>query len=212
MERQRLGILLVDDDEEEYLITRDLFAEIEAIRCELEWAATYDAGLHAIARQEHDVYLLDYRLGSHDGIELLRAAVEQGCTAPIIMLTGQSDRDVDIAALRAGASDYLVKGQLDARLLERSIRYAIERKRAEEERERLISQLQEALANIKTLRGLLPICASCKKIRDDTGYWNQIETYIHIHTEADFSHGLCPDCIARLYPELNGEIFNKDND
>jgi FixJ family two-component response regulator len=212
MERQRLGILLVDDDEEEYLITRDLFAEIEVIRCELEWVATYDAGLHAIVRQEHDVFLLDYRLGLHDGIELLRAAVEQGCTAPIIMLTGQSDRDVDIAALRAGASDYLVKGQLDARLLERSIRYAIERKRAEEERERLISQLQEALANIKTLRGLLPICSSCKKIRDDTGYWNQIETYIHIHTEADFSHGLCPDCIARLYPELNAEMFNKGND
>ena len=64
MERQRLGILLVDDDEEEYLITRDLFAEIEGIRCDLEWVATYDAALHAINRQEHDVYLLDYRLGS----------------------------------------------------------------------------------------------------------------------------------------------------
>ena len=77
-----------------------------------------------------------------------------------------------------------------------------ERKRAEEERERLIVELQDALARIKTLRGLLPICASCKKIRDDKGYWSQIETYIRDHTEADFSHGICPACADELYPEL----------
>ena len=77
-----------------------------------------------------------------------------------------------------------------------------ERKRSEEERERLIVELQEALARIKTLSGLLPICSSCKKIRDDKGYWSQIETYIRDHTEADFSHGLCPVCADELYPEL----------
>ena len=77
-----------------------------------------------------------------------------------------------------------------------------ERKRAEEERERLIVELQQALARIKTLSGLLPICSSCKKIRDDKGDWSQIETYIRDHTEADFSHGLCPVCADELYPEL----------
>ncbi len=77
-----------------------------------------------------------------------------------------------------------------------------ERKRSEEERERLIVELQEALARIKTLSGLLPICSSCKKIRDDKGYWSQIETYIRDHTEADFSHGICPVCADELYPEL----------
>jgi PAS domain S-box-containing protein len=77
-----------------------------------------------------------------------------------------------------------------------------ERKRAEAERAQLIAHLSEALANIKTLRGLVPICAGCKKIRDDTGFWNQLETYIQAHSEAQFSHGLCPDCIRRLYPEL----------
>ena len=77
-----------------------------------------------------------------------------------------------------------------------------ERKRSEEERERLIVELQEALTRIKTLSGLLPICSSCKKIRDDKGYWSQIETYIRDHTEADFSHGLCPVCADELYPEL----------
>lgn len=77
-----------------------------------------------------------------------------------------------------------------------------ERKRAETEREKLIGQLQEALASVKTLRGLLPICASCKSIRDDRGYWNRIETYISSHSQAEFSHGLCPECEKKLYPEF----------
>ena len=80
-------------------------------------------------------------------------------------------------------------------------RMFIERKRAQDERERLIAELQGALAQVKTLKGLLPICASCKKIRDDQGYWNQIEDYISRHSKATFSHGICPECAKRLYPE-----------
>jgi uncharacterized membrane protein YccC len=72
-------------------------------------------------------------------------------------------------------------------------------KRAEEERRVLVRQLQDALANIKTLRGLLPICAWCKKIRDDHGYWNQLETYIGAHSDAEFTHGLCPACAQKLH-------------
>jgi hypothetical protein len=71
------------------------------------------------------------------------------------------------------------------------------------DRERLILQLQEALAQVKTLRGLLPICASCKKVRDDRGYWSQIETYIGHHSEAEFTHGICPECAKKLYPEYS---------
>ncbi len=77
----------------------------------------------------------------------------------------------------------------------------IERKQFEEEREKLIKELQQAMSEIKMLSGLLPICSSCKKIRDDQGYWNQIESYIQDHSEAEFSHGLCPECAKRLYPE-----------
>jgi len=84
------------------------------------------------------------------------------------------------------------------------IRDITRRKQAEAERERLIQELREALAKVKTLSGLLPICAACKKIRDDKGYWNQIETYIGDHSEVDFSHGMCPDCLQRLYPEIYG--------
>jgi PAS domain S-box-containing protein len=77
-----------------------------------------------------------------------------------------------------------------------------ERKQAEDERERLIARLREALAQVETLGGLLPICASCKKIRDDQGYWHQVETYIQSHSDAEFTHGICPDCFRRLYPEF----------
>jgi hypothetical protein len=74
-----------------------------------------------------------------------------------------------------------------------------ERRRAAEERERMIDELKEALANVKTLRGLIPICASCKKIRDDKGYWSQVEVYVRDRSEAEFSHGICPDCMKKLY-------------
>ncbi len=77
-----------------------------------------------------------------------------------------------------------------------------ERKRAEEEREKVITQLQQALAQVKRLSGLFPICASCKKIRDDQGYWQQVEEYIRDHSEAEFSHSICPDCARKLYPEF----------
>lgn len=80
-------------------------------------------------------------------------------------------------------------------------------KEADEERKRLICELQEALAKIKTLKGLIPICASCKKIRDDKGYWHQIEVYVRDHSEADFSHDLCPDCIKKLY---KGTLKNEE--
>lgn len=82
------------------------------------------------------------------------------------------------------------------------IRDITQRKKLEEEREKLITELQDALNKIKTLSGLVPICASCKKIRDDKGYWNQLEIYIQEHTQAEFSHGLCPDCMKKLYPDI----------
>jgi PAS domain S-box-containing protein len=85
------------------------------------------------------------------------------------------------------------------------IEYAMDitaRREAEKEREELVKVLQEALAEVKRLSGLLPICASCKKVRDDKGYWEQVETYIEKRTEAEFSHSICPECEKRLYPDL----------
>ncbi len=119
----------MDDDEDDYIITRDLLSEIKGKRFELEWVVTYEAALEAIGGHQHDVYLIDYRLGEHDGLELLRRALRNGCQAPLILLTGQGDHEIDLEAMKAGAADYLIKGQLEASILERSIRYAIQHAR-----------------------------------------------------------------------------------
>ena len=122
-------ILLVEDDEDDFVLTRDLLGESRRTRFELDWVSSFDEALGALTRNGHDVALIDYRLGEHDGLELLHHARDLGLTAPLILLTGQGDGDIDLAAMRAGAADYLVKGQIDAPLLERSIRYAIEQSR-----------------------------------------------------------------------------------
>ncbi len=127
---ERLKVLLIEDDEDDYILTRSLFSEIKGWQSDLEWINNPSEGLKRMVHGQHDVCLVDYRLGAENGIELLRAALEQGCSAPSILLTGQGERAIDLEAMRAGASDYLVKGRLDSGLLERSIRYAIERKRA----------------------------------------------------------------------------------
>jgi hypothetical protein len=86
----------------------------------------------------------------------------------------------------------------------RSLREEIkDHKKAEKEKEKLIVELRKAVYEVKTLGGLLPICASCKRIRDDKGYWNQLESYIRQHSNAEFSHSVCPDCAKELYPELD---------
>jgi PAS domain S-box-containing protein len=87
-----------------------------------------------------------------------------------------------------------------------------ERIKREQEREKLLGELQEALTNVKTLKGLVPICSSCKKIRNDGGYWQQVEEYVAEHTEADFSHGLCDECAHKLYPEFFADKKNKENE
>src|SRR5689334_7530509 len=125
MDQGPIRVLLVEDDEDDYTLTRDLLAEIEGARFELEWVATYEAAREALARREHDVYLLYYRLGEHTGLDLLQDAATGGFHAPMILLTAQGDHDIDVAAMEAGAADYLIKGQTDASPLERSIRYAI---------------------------------------------------------------------------------------
>jgi len=85
-------------------------------------------------------------------------------------------------------------------------RHTLARERAEAERERLILELQRALANVKTLTGLIPICASCKKIRDDKGYWTRLEEYLETHSKAAFSHSLCLECLRKLYPDISDEV------
>ncbi len=122
-----IRVLLVDDDRDDYLLTRDMLAELAGNAVELNWEASFEGGLAAVGRHQHDVYLLDYRLGKHNGLEFLQQAIALGCRAPIIMLTGQGEHEVDVEAMKAGAADYLLKGELSGTLLERVIRHALER-------------------------------------------------------------------------------------
>ncbi len=124
-------VLLIEDDEDDYVLIREMLSMSIVSEFQLDWADTYDSGFEAIRGAEHDVVLLDYRLGPRNGLDLLRDAIALGCKMPIIILTGQGDFQIDMRAMRSGASDYLLKEQLRADLLERSIRYAVERKSAE---------------------------------------------------------------------------------
>jgi PAS domain S-box-containing protein len=127
----RLRVLLIDDDEDDYVLTKQLFKEA-GNDFSLEWAASYDAGLVALKKGAHDVCLLDYRLGVRSGLDLIRESGEAGCGVPIILLTGQTSRDMDQDALSAGAADYLVKGKTTPDALRRSLRHSVERHRVHE--------------------------------------------------------------------------------
>ncbi len=132
MQAEPIRVLLVEDDEDDFRLTRELLAELPGYRVELDWAPSYEAGLTALSRRAHDVCLLDYRLGKCNGIDLLRRAAAEDYRIPIILLTGYSTFDVDIEAMRAGAADYLLKDRVDTVALERAIRYSLERKRDRE--------------------------------------------------------------------------------
>lgn len=119
-----VNVLLVDDDQDSYLLTRHQLSKIHGERFKLEWANSYETGLEQIKKAEHDVYLLDYKLGAQTGLDLLREALAEGCKAPIIMLTTENPI-VDAEAMKLGAADFLNKDKLDSALLERSIRYSI---------------------------------------------------------------------------------------
>ena len=129
-ESLHLSVLLVEDDADDALLTRSVLAEIEGLRCRVEWVSTFDAAVAQIDNQ-HDVYLFDYSLGARTGLDLLKLTRERGCVAPVIMLTGHTGNEVILDAIRAGAADYLVKGQFDAQVLGRSIRYSMDRNRSE---------------------------------------------------------------------------------
>ena len=140
-----IRVLLIEDDPEDYLITKNLFEDLPGVRFVLEWVDSYDAGLEAISRGTHDVFLLDYRLGSRDGIELLAEARRHNPYAAVILLTGQGKYEIDRRAIEAGAADYLEKGRLDPILLERSIRHALLQKHYEADLEAKVRERTDAL-------------------------------------------------------------------
>jgi signal transduction histidine kinase len=139
-------VLLVEDDEDDFLLAKDLFEEIAGGEYELEWVRSFDDALTLETPDCYDICLLDYRLGEHDGIELMSELRSRGFNCPMILLTGQGDLEVDRMATIAGASDYLVKGQISPAALERSVRYAIQQRLLENER---INHIREQEARVQ---------------------------------------------------------------
>lgn len=126
-----IQILLVDDDEDDFFLVKRYCTQFHGRPAQVKWCSSFDAGLEALATLSPDVVLVDYRLGGRTGVDLLREAA-QLCRAPFIILTGQGGRETDLEAMQAGAADYLVKGEITASILERTIRYSMERRRSEE--------------------------------------------------------------------------------
>ncbi len=151
--------------------------------------------------------LLDWNMPEMDGLEVVRRVRGNSSSEPayIIILTANGEKRDIVEGLEAGANDYVTKpydqDELRARLQVGGRMVGLQASLSER-----MLELQKALGEVRTLRGIVPICAGCKKIRDDRGYWNQVEVYVREHSEAQFSHCLCPECLEKLYPEFAEEV------
>jgi phosphoserine phosphatase RsbU/P len=196
-----MRILIAEDD----LTSRAMLAGVLK-RSGHEVVLTADGAEAWAALQQPDappMAILDWMMPEMDGPDVVRLVRARQTDRPpyLIMLTAKGNKADIIAGLDAGANDYLVKpfdlGELRSRV--EVGRRVIDMQDALATK---IEELRQAFDQIKTLRGIVPICSSCKKVRDDQGYWSQVEAYVTRHSEAQFSHSICPACFKTLYPEF----------
>ena len=163
-----------------------------------------------LQRLNPDLILLDIMMPNVDGYSLCRRLkeIESKKDIPIIFVTARTGREDLIKGFEVGAVDYITKPFNSAELLAR-VRTHVSLYRANKRNEVLIAELRAALSQVKTLSGLLPICSGCKQIRDDDGYWRQVESYLAAHADVTFTHGICPSCVRKQYPDLADQILGK---
>lgn len=207
-----MAILIVDDSPDQHLLLRSLLAKAgytDVLAADSAQAAFTQLNLTGSEPPRHiDLILMDLLMPDLDGVSACRQVKQADHLRdiPIIMVTANNDLGNLKEAFAAGAMDYINKPVKSVELLARvSSALALKqemdcRKEREQELRRSNDELQRALKEVKVLRGLIPICASCKKIRNDGGFWQQLEEYLSDHSEAEFSHGLCQPCIKKLYP------------
>ena len=190
------GILIVDDQEANVLLLERMLRGAGYVSVSSTMDPTEVCELHR--KNRYGLILLDLLMPGMDGFKVMEGLkeIEEDSYLPVLVITAQPDQK--LPALRAGAKDFVSKPFDLAEVLAR-VHNMLEVRL-------LHAELQKALENVKLLRGLLPICMWCKKIRDDQGYWNAIEHYLGRHSEAEFSHGICPDC-KRKY---SGEMFHEE--
>ena len=139
-----IRVLLIDDNEDDAMIAQAMLARVRGLTFDVEWTSTFQQGLQKIKENSHDICLLDYSLGQENGLKILGEALKFGCCVPIIMMTGTTDREIDLQAIKLGVADYVIKAETNPGLLERVIRHARERRKAAVEREELTQQLVES--------------------------------------------------------------------
>ncbi|MGD0282612.1 MAG: response regulator [Dissulfurispiraceae bacterium] len=200
------NILIVED---EGIIALQLKGALERMGHTV--AAIYTSGekaLEGIEKVRPDMVLMDIKLqGKMDGIETADI-INKRYDIPIIYMTAHSEESMIERAKITEPYGYLLK-PVNSKELQIAIEVTLYKSKIDKEKAQLTQELRNALEKVKLLSGMLPICASCKKIRDDKGYWNQIETYISEHSEALFSHAICPDCGEKLYPEYYKDVWGK---
>lgn len=195
-------ILIIDDDPN----LRKTLADILCLKGYATVAAADGmAGLALLPDNPVSLALVDIGLPDISGVEVLQRIKADYPATEVIILTGKASLDSAIEAANRGAFSYLTK-PCDIEQLLLSIRRAVEKRQAVEDRERLILELTAALAKVKQLEGIIPICSYCKKIRDDKESWQQLESYITKHSEALFSHGICPECYIKVAEEHRLEL------
>ncbi|HEU4682980.1 MAG TPA: response regulator [Nitrospira sp.] len=207
-----MAILIVDDSPDQHTLLRTILAKAghtDILSADSAQSASAMLKLDEPDSAPHiDLILMDVLMPEQDGVETCRQIKhrEHLRDIPIIMVTAKNDLANLQAAFAAGANDYINKPVQGVELLARvssalALKHETDRRKArEQELQRSNEELQRALREVKVLRGLIPICASCKKIRNDGGFWQQLEEYLSEHSEAEFSHGLCQPCIKKLYP------------
>jgi len=199
-----MQILIADDEPVSLGLAR---AALTDTGCDVLTAADGDLAWTAIeARTGPMLVVLDRMMPGVDGLELCRRAQRTGASRPIyiVMVTSAGD-PADLAeGLEAGADDYIPKPFNRAELRARA-NVGLRMLALQESLALRVADLEEALASVKQLRGLLPMCSYCKKIRVDDTYWQQLETYIGAHSDARFSHGICPECFPHVLDQVNRE-------
>jgi len=203
------------DDRQIILIVDDTVANIQVLNESLQseyrilFATNGCEALQVVSESTPDLILLDIMMPEMDGYEVCKRVKADPALKdiPIIFTTALSEVVNERKGLDLGAADYVTK-PFNPDILRLRVKNHLKLKEQRDQLAQLVDDLQEAMAKVKLLSGLIPICASCKKIRDDEGYWTQIELYIKEHSEADFSHSICPDCIKKLYPFLVDEDGN----